>query len=380
MRSPVFIHRAHPAGPAIPAAPRVRAAGGHQGRIARALLFGIAGLVAAGVGLAPHAPRLVTGPATAVDYIGVLVGLAGVALIVLAFREALRGRRLAIQLLIAIPVGLALLQWYVLPVTTAGLVTNTSHPPIAPAATLGLPGARDVAFPAGDGTPLKGWYVPARRDAAVILMHGSHGTRADTLAHLRMLAAAGYGVLAFDARGHGQSGGQTNALGWRGAGDVAGAFDFLRRQAGVNPEHIAAVGLSMGGEEALRAAADGIPLAAVIADGAGASTTGDQRLTSGGALRTSVTWLTMRTTELFSGEGEPAPLRGIVERITAPVLLIASNARDERAIDQAFRNRIGQNATLWYVGDAQHTKALNIHPAAYRARVASFLASALHGR
>jgi fermentation-respiration switch protein FrsA (DUF1100 family) len=214
----------------------------------------------------------------------------------------------------------------------------------------------------------------------VILMQGSHGTRADTLAHLRMLAAAGYGVLAFDARGHGQSGGQTNALGWRGSDDVAGAFDFLRRQAGVNPEHIAAAGLSMGGEEALRAAADGIPLAAVIADGAGASTTGDQRLTSGAPLRTSVTWLTMRTTELFSGDSEPAPLRSIVQRITAPVLLIASSARDERTIDQAFRERIGRNATLWYIGDAQHTKALTVHPAAYRARVTSFLAGALRGR
>jgi hypothetical protein len=121
-------------------------------RIVRTLAAALVGLVAA-ASLPHDALRVATGVAGASDYIGVIVGLAGVVLIVLAFREALRGRRLAIKLLIAIPVGLALLQWYVLPVTLAGLVTNTSHPHIAGATTLGLPGARDMAFPAGDGTP-----------------------------------------------------------------------------------------------------------------------------------------------------------------------------------------------------------------------------------
>ena len=61
-----------------------------------------------------------------------------------------------------------------------------------------------------------------------------------------MLVRAGFTVLAFDARGHGQSGGETNALGWRGASDVAGAVAFLRRHSGVDPASIAALGLSMG--------------------------------------------------------------------------------------------------------------------------------------
>jgi uncharacterized protein len=430
MRSPAFTHRIHPAGPPIApgrVAPRtfhrvaadervfavallaielhlivaatlsgrsrdfaVALAGvalvpaamfafDHGGRIVRTLLPGIAGLVAAAPGLAHHAARIATGVTESSDYTGALLGLAGLALIALAFYEALHGRRLAIKLL-AIPVALVLLEWYALPVLMAGLATNAGHPDVAGAATLGLRGARDVAFPAGDGTPLKGWYVPGRGDAAVILMHGSHGTRASTLAHLQVLAAAGYGVLAFDARGHGESGGQTNALGWRGSSDVAGAFDFLRRQAGVNPERIAALGLSMGGEEALRAAADGIPLAAVIADGAGASTTGDQQLASPGAVPTSVSWLAMRGVEMFSGDSEPVPLHSVVGHITAPVLLIASNARDERTIDQALRRSIGPNATLWYVPDAGHTKTLLMHPAAYKGWVTTFLADAVRDR
>jgi dienelactone hydrolase len=161
---------------------------------------------------------------------------------------------------------------------------------------------------------------------------------------------------------------------------VAGAFDFVRRQPGVNPARIATLGLSMGGEEALRAAGDGTPLAAVVADGAGASTTGDQRLTDSGLVPQSVSWLTTRAVEIFSGDSEPQPLASIVRRIRVPVLLIASNAKNERTTDETFRSRIGSRATLWYVPDAAHTEAIARHPALYRERVTSFLDSALPGR
>src|SRR5581483_9679522 len=97
-----------------------------------------------------------------------------------------------------------------------------------------------------DGVRLSGWYVPGRTGGAVVLLHGSHGTRADTTAQLRLLHRAGFAVLAFDARGHGESGGATNALGWRGDRDVAGAVRFLRGRRGIDPARIGALGLSMG--------------------------------------------------------------------------------------------------------------------------------------
>ncbi|MGZ4280025.1 MAG: alpha/beta hydrolase, partial [Solirubrobacteraceae bacterium] len=264
------------------------------------------------------------------------------------------------------------------PVIGAGIATNAPRPRVAAARTLGLTGARDVTFPASDGVRLAGWYVPGHSGAAVIVLHGSHGTRGDALRHVRMLAAAGVGVLAFDARGHGASGGQTNALGWEGARDVAGAVRFLAGAPGVDPRRIAALGLSMGGEEALRAAAEGVALRAVVADGAGASTLADERLTSGGAIPTSVGWVTMRATELFSGEREPASLGSEVARIRVPVLLIASGGRaGERAIDAIYAERIGRRASLWFVPGAAHTRALQTHPRAYAARVGAFLAAAL---
>ena len=84
----------------------------------------------------------------------------------------------------------------------------------------------------------------------------------------------------------------------------------------------------------------------------------------------------MRGAELVGGVGEPAPLKTVVGRIRAPVLLIASNRRDELALDRAYRDAIGGTATLWYLSDAGHTRALATHPAAYAQRVLSFLRAA----
>lgn len=321
---------------------------------------------------------MLTGPSGA-DYTGIVATAAGIALIGLAFRDGIRGRRTAVKLVMAIPAFFVIAQWLIAPAINVGIITNAPRPVAASAATLGLAGARDVSFPASDGVRLDGWYVSGRNGAAVILLHGSHGTRSDTLPHLRTLVAAGYAVLAFDARGHGQSSGETNALGWAGVSDVAGAVSFLERQPGVDPHRIAALGLSMGAEEALRAAATGVQLRAIVADGAGASTLSDDQLLPHGLspVFTSVTWLTMRGTELVSGEAEPAGLSRIVGRIRVPVLLIASNASGERTIDRVYRDRIGRNATLWSLPDAGHTGGLSTHPAQYATRIDSFLARAL---
>lgn len=110
----------------------------------------------------------------------------------------------------------------------------------------------------------------------------------------------------------------------------------------------------MGAEESLRAAASGLPLAAVVADGAGASTLGDDR---------AITNL--------------PPLKSIVDRVHLPVLLIASNASNEATIDRLYARRIGRTAALWSVPDAGHTEALRKHPREYAVHVLRFLDAAL---
>src|SRR4051794_18566730 len=85
----------------------------------------------------------------------------------------------------------------------------------------------------------------------VVILHGADSRKESHFDFARACAAGGLAALAFDARGHGASGG---ALDGRAVDDVARMADVLRERAGVT-----AVGLrgsSMGGYFALVAAAE----------------------------------------------------------------------------------------------------------------------------
>lgn len=352
------------------AAPLLLLAFDRGGRAARTVVTGVVGLVALAAGTIAHVGHAVLNGPSLLDLTGIGVALAGAALVAVACEAAFKGTGRWAKLL-ALPLAALALQFYVFPVLVTGTVATNA--PRHEAGTLA--GAEDVAFTASDGVRLRGWLVPGGASAVVVL-HGSHGTRASTTPYIRFLKAAGYTVLAYDARGHGASGGRENAFGWYGDRDLAGAVAFL---SGRGYARAAALGLSMGGEEALRAAANGVALRAVIADGAGATTLPDAKLEQDARspLFSAVTWIGMRTVSLFSRDGEPPGLTQIARRIRTPVLLIASNRRNELRIDTLFRDRIGPRASLWYVSDAGHTQALSRHPAAYRGRVLHFLAEAL---
>jgi fermentation-respiration switch protein FrsA (DUF1100 family) len=345
------------------------------GRAGRALIAGTAGLAGLLLAFTTAGPALAMNGPTPTAVTGTAVGVVGFALLVVAYQTATAGYRHRVHVFGALVVIL-LLQFMVVPAFNVGVITHAPRPAIRAATTLRYPGARDVTFSTPDGVRLAAWYVPGRNQASVILMHGSHGTRITELPYLRFLADAGYAVLAVDARGHGESGGETNALGWYGDRDVAGAYRFLTHQAGIDPRRIAGLGLSLGAEELLRAAGRGVPLAAIIADGAGASTSTDSALTAHGAdapVYHAVTWLTYRGVELLSGEHEPQGLTDVLHATSTPVLLIASSARNELLLNQHFQQLLGRSAQLWWLPNTGHTEGYGDHPARYRTRILDFL-------
>ena len=129
----------------------------------------------------------------------------------------------------------------------------------------------DVPLPMDDGVALAATlYLPSGTPPAggwpaVMLFHGLGGTRASVAAIASgVLAPAGYAVLAYDARGHGESGGEVTLDGPREIADLRAAFDWLTARADVSDSLVGAIGFSYGGGAVLRAAVEGVPFKAIV--------------------------------------------------------------------------------------------------------------------
>ncbi len=103
----------------------------------------------------------------------------------------------------------------------------------------------DVSFTTSDGITLKGWYTPSHNGAAIIAVHGYDGNRSHVAYHAKALIDHGYGVLMFDLRAHGESGGDQFSI-WQTGRDVQAAADYLKTRSDVQPDRIGALGLSAG--------------------------------------------------------------------------------------------------------------------------------------
>jgi pimeloyl-ACP methyl ester carboxylesterase len=120
------------------------------------------------------------------------------------------------------------------------------------------------------GDACAGWLYPAADGAGpgpvVVMAHGLSGTRRDRLgAFAERFAAAGFAALLFDHRGFGDSGGEPDLFHpARQLEDWRAAIAFARGLPGTDPGCVATFGSSMGGGNALAAAAADRRVAAAI--------------------------------------------------------------------------------------------------------------------
>jgi alpha-beta hydrolase superfamily lysophospholipase len=128
---------------------------------------------------------------------------------------------------------------------------------------------RDLTFASGAET-CAAWHYPASgaigKGPIVVMAHGLSGTRRDRLGPFaERFSAAGFAALVFDHRGFGDSSGEPDLFkpslqleDWRAA------ISFARSLPAVDPERVATFGSSMGGGNALAAAAEDRRVAAAI--------------------------------------------------------------------------------------------------------------------
>jgi len=128
---------------------------------------------------------------------------------------------------------------------------------------------RDIEFQAG-GDSCAAWLYEAegaRASAPIVVMaHGLSGTRRDGLGPFaERFAAAGMAALVFDHRGFGDSGGAPDLFEpRRQLEDWRAAIAHARSLPGVDGDRVATFGSSMGGGNALAAAAADRRVAAVV--------------------------------------------------------------------------------------------------------------------
>jgi hypothetical protein len=264
----------------------------------------------------------------------------------------------------------------VFPLSLAYVVTHTGRAEVAPA-SLGVP-PQEVSFTTSDGLRLEGWFVPSRNGATVIAFPG----RTNPQPHARMLIRNGYGVLLFDRRGEGESDGDPNLFGWDGDRDVHAAVDYLQSRSDVDPDRIGAIGLSVGGEMLLEAAAESEALKAVVSEGASARSVRDDWANPGGADKIGQVILGAGITvgtALFSNGTPPATLERYAARIAprAVYFVYAQTVPGEKEPNESFYAAAGAPKGIWAVPSGGHMDAVEAHPAEYERRVVGFLDEAL---
>jgi dienelactone hydrolase len=373
----------HLAGGLVPLALLV-AAGVFYGRLragARATLALLGGFLGLLGGIeAIHYAREV-GP-SGDDYTGFLSILGGFVLVGLGLTTLWRSRqggplwrRYGRRLLIL--GGAYLVATFVLFTAAFSYVVTHAARPYVPEADLGAP-YEEISFTTSDGLRLEGWYIRSRNGAAVISFPG----RASSQSRAKMLADHGYGVLLFDRRGEGESDGDPNILGWQGERDVHAAVDFLQRQPGVDSERIGAIGLSVGGEMLIEAAAESTALKAIVSEGGSGRSVKDDWVLGAGWENLVGRGFFTASAALWTSNLPPADLRSLVPKISAATFFVygAEGQPEEKPANELFYAKARGYKEIWEVPGSGHMKGIEAQPAEYERRVVGFFDRTLLGK
>jgi dienelactone hydrolase len=270
----------------------------------------------------------------------------------------------------------AFVLWFSLLVPIAiGLVATHRPAGTVEARDLGRP-YEEVTVRTDDDLDLAGWYVPSENGAAVITFPSREGT-AD---HARLLAEAGYGVLALDARGYGESEGDPNAFGWGTAEDIEAAVDFLEARPDVEPGRVGGLGLSVGGEMMIEAAAADERIAAVVSEGAGERSIRETLLFGAeAALVIPQSAVQTAAVAALSGDGPPEALDALAAEISPRALFLiqAEEGQGGEDLNADYADAAGEPKEYWVVEGAGHTGGIDAQPEEYRERVVEFFDAAL---
>lgn len=246
--------------------------------------------------------------------------------------------------------------------------------PPADSARLGL---REMAFRAADGLQIRGWYVPSRNGAVVVLAGGSTSDRRAMLPHARALTAGGTGVILFDWPGCGASDGRAGA-GRHEIAALRGAIDFGASLPELRDGRLAVIGFSMGGWAAMLEGATDLRVRAFAVEGVfddpWTQTRAEYRQSG-----TSAQWGAVLGAWIGGLERPTLHAIQAAPRLAPRPLLVVTGDADQSvppALTQRVYDAAAAPKTLWHIGAATHGSYFSADTT-YGRRLRAFIEQAL---
>jgi pimeloyl-ACP methyl ester carboxylesterase len=238
-----------------------------------------------------------------------------------------------------------------------------------------LPRVEEVSFRASDGLTLRGFYVPSRNGATLVMGHGLTENRMRFLPVAEMLARHGYGSLLFDWRAHGESDGEVSTWSDHEQRDFAAAVDFASNRPDVLEGRIAGLGFSIGASTVALEAARDSRVRAVIVEALYTSFGDEMRSKMGG--RGALSLWPAHAAARFSGI-DFDHIRPIdhVSAIAPRPLLFIGGSRDGDTPPPVVRrvfDAAAEPKELWLAEGADHGEYWAVAPVEYERIVVSFL-------
>lgn len=246
----------------------------------------------------------------------------------------------------------------------------------------------NVQLTTDDGATIAGWYVAPTTEAGkvIILIHGYGYDRRGTDFQTKILISAGYGVLLYDLRSHGESAGKLNSFNRMQvyAKDLSQVVNYLKQKPEV--QHIGVVGISLGAFATLNLPPETLNgFAGLWLDGLRFENFGAQLPVKNPAdyfkriFDQQTRWLA----HLYSNESivPPSPLFAqIIPTITQPRVMLVSSGLDdsERTTNEKLIPVLDEKKELWIIEKAWHIGGRFDAPDEYREKLLAFFAQAFN--
>lgn len=228
---------------------------------------------------------------------------------------------------------------------------------------------QEIELTTEDNVTLSAWYTPPENGAIILVAHGYGDKRTEDFHAL--FASRGYGVVAWDFRVHGKSGGDFSSLGYYEAFDAKAALDFALAQPDV--EHVGAWGGSMGAVTMIRAAARYPEIEALVADSPFATLEDEMNLIIPfPMMRSLIQYFTNRETGL--NLDQVRPVDDIARISPRPVFIIQGMGDKSIPLDSGQRlyDAAGEPRKLWLEDDVPHLNMYSHYRERYIKRVMGF--------